>query len=622
MVKTISKKIQTLNGFSSIKKSLKINNMFCTYKKKIKNYIKYNFFDLYFYNKYRKLRLPYERSNFYFFFVKNDLMKFKNLSLTKDKFVCSNQLVSDITNKNVSFFVLKNNYLKRKISSYKLQIKRKSFYELKVNKQDYKRVEKNIYFNKKIRKFLILKKYLINLNFLNELKKKFIKIWCQKILLLINNYFCSIKNFFNSKASNRFLEFTFKIFLKNLTLKLIFSKKLLYYYTRIFRKNQLLTKNLKKRQIRKFFNRTKIKKNLNLYKLLKVLKIKNKKLGKSFSYKSIFKRLSILTTKAKKKNFLNFYSFDLPKKNYHAIFSAFFYKNKNVKKRNHNNFFNKIILKKKLLFVKANVKKKLLSKNNFFFKNKVKINLKKYRRKKELFSLKSYNTNSSLKFFNTRLKNSLFVKNRRKILKIKRILRRLKKQRRLKRLFMFYKRGWLKKQVWILAKKNAFRINRKRQFFYGIYYLQIFYFLQILLRCGKKEKTLNVLFKMFNLIYITNQSSVIGFLKTSFIALQRIFGFYKKSYKLNKKGRARVFNIRTPYLSLTEYSLRNAANNFAKGIKKNSKTFFFERMLNELKVMKLKKGFAFNEGLVDFRGYKLKKLRKTYKSLKIGRAHV
>jgi hypothetical protein len=629
MIKYISKKTRILNNSSSIKNFLKINNMFCTYEKKTKNYIKYNNLGLYFYNKYRNIRLPHSKSNFRFFFVKYDLMNHKNLSLTKDKFLWSNHLISDISSKTVSFFILKNYYLKNKTYNYKLQ-KKKTFYELNPNNNKqayYKKVKKTLYFNKQIRKFLLLIRYFNKLIFLNQLKKIFIKNSYQKILFLIN-YFYFTNSFFlihNSFNGNQRLKFRFKNIIKNLFLKLVFSKRLLHYYTRVVRKYQLLIKILKKKKIRKILNKKKFKKNLNLYRLLRVLKVKNKQLKKPFFYKGIFRRLSILTTKAEKRKFyfLNFYHLHLPKKNYSHLFSKFFYKIKNLKKRKKNNFFNKIILKKKLFFFLKRTKKKkifkkkklLLNNNIFILKKNIIINLKRYRRKKEFFSLKIYNTNSNLKFFNIKLKNFLFVKTRRKKLKIKRILRRLKKKRRLKKLFMSYKQGRLKRHVWVLAKKKAFCVIKRRKFYYGIYYLQIFYFLQILFRCGKKEKMLNILFEMFNLIYMINQSSIIDFLKISFVALQRIFGFYKKSYKFNRKGRARLFNVRTPYLSLTEYSLRNAANNFAKGVKKNSKTFLFERMLNELKVMKLKKGFAFNEGLVDFRGYKLKKLRKAYKSL-------
>lgn len=612
-----------VNDLFLIKKSLKINHMFCTYKKKVKNYIKYNNLGVYFYDKYKKSRLSFnnnDKSNLYFFFVNHDLINYKNINLTKDRFLWSNHLISEITNEKISFFMLKKYYLNKvKFLNYRLQ-KKKNFYELKkINKRNYKRIGKNIYFNKKLRKFLLLNRYLNKLILINNLKKDFIKNRYQQVVFLLNSFYFS-KNLFlinnnNLGKENQKFMFILKDITRALFLKLVFSKKLLRYYIRIIRKSQFLIKRLKRKQKRKFFSQNKQKKNLNLYRLLKKFKIENKRLQRPFLFKGIFKRLSILMGKAEKKSFffLHFYNLNLPKINHN-------YLNSNILKKNKRFFFNKILLKRKLLVAKIKLReKKLLKKklfnNNFFFKYKFKINLKKYRRKKELFSLKLYNTNSYLKTFNLKLKTALFVKNRRRFLKIKRILRRLKKQRRLNRLYMFYKRGWLKKQVWVLAKKNAFRVVKRRQFYYGIYYLQIFYFLQILLRCGKKEKTLGILFKMFNLIYMSNKSSIIGYLKTSFVALQRIFGFYKKSYKFNKKGRARVFNIRTPYLSLTEYSLRNAANNFAKGIKKNSKTFLFERMLNELKIMKLKKGFAFNEGLVDFRGYKLKKLRKTYKSL-------
>jgi len=59
------------------KESLIINNMFCTYisKNKKRNYVKYNSSQLYFYEKYKNLRLPYNtKFNYNFFFVNYNWM--------------------------------------------------------------------------------------------------------------------------------------------------------------------------------------------------------------------------------------------------------------------------------------------------------------------------------------------------------------------------------------------------------------------------------------------------------------------------------------------------------------------------------------------------------------------
>jgi hypothetical protein len=594
------------------KESLIINNMFCTYisKNKKRNYVKYNSSQLYFYEKYKNLRLPYNtKFNYNFFFVNYNWMYSNPLRMKKDKNLLGNHLNFNIINKINFFFILKRYYLKKGkkeyTSNYNLQKKNfllNTLTKEKKNNNSYFQGTNNLTF-----KFIILNRILSQINANMVLKEKYINEWIYKIIYLINHFF--LFSMLNKKENL----LDAKITLKFLILKLIFLKKLLRYYARILRKIQLMVKHSKK-----FYVEGSLKNNWNIYEQLENIKFRNQYVEKSYL---INNSLIEFYTKGKKKSLNNFYGLKKrlasQQKINSFIFSNFF---SNHKKRK-NFFLNKIVLKKKVLAIPLirKSKKNLIIKKKFnnrlFFKYKLKTNLRKYRKKKELFSLKVNNTNSPLKFFNFKLQTRFFVRIRRKKLKIKRILRRLRKQRRLRRLFIFYKRGWLKKQVWILAKRNALRVSKRRQFYYGIYYLQIFYFLQILFRCGKKEKILSILFKMFNLIYTNKNSSIIGYLKTSFIALQRVFGFYKKSYKFNKKGRARAFNVRTPYMSLTEYSVRNAANNFAKGVKKNSKTFLFERMLNEFKIMKLKKGFAFNEGLVDFRGYKLKKLRKTYKAL-------
>lgn len=594
------------------KKSLIINNMFCTYisKNKKRNYVKYNNSQIYFYEKYKNLRLPYNaKFNCNFFFVNYNLMCTSRTK--KDKNLLGNHLNFDIINKINFLFILKRYYLKNEkkeymFYDYNLRKKKKLFTILIKPK-----INNNSYFQgarKLTRKFIILNRILSQMNSNIVLKKKCINEWIYKIVYLINHFF--LLPILNKKQDL----LDVKITLRNLILELIFFKKLLRYYARILRKIQLMIKHSKK-----FYVEASLKKNWNIYEQLENIKAGKQHVEKSYLINNSL--IELYAAEVKKKFLNNFHilgkKLAAQQKINNFFLSNFFSKNKKKKFF----FLNKIILKKKISvipFVGRSKKKLKLKKkfnNRLFFKYKLRTNLRKYRKKKELFSLKMHNTNSALKFFNFRLQARFFVKIRRRKLKIKRILRRLRKQRRLRRLFIFYKRGWLKKQIWILAKRNALRVSKRRQFYYGIYYLQIFYFLQILFRCGKKEKILAILFKMFNLIYTNKNSSIIGYLKTSFIALQRVFGFYKKSYKFNKKGRARVFNVRTPYMSLTEYSVRNAANNFAKGVKKNSKTFLFERMLNEFKIMKLKKGFAFNEGLVDFRGYKLKKLRKTYKAL-------
>lgn len=596
------------------KESLIINNMFCTYisKNKKRNYVKYNSSQLYFYEKYKNLRLPYNaKFNYNFFFVNYNWMYTNPLRMKKDKNLLGNHLNFNIIDKINFFFILKRYYLKKgkkEYTSYAYNLRKKNFLRTTLTKS---KNNNNSYFqrsNNLTFKIIILNRILSQINANIVLKKKYISEWTYKIIYLINYFF--LFSMLNKKEDL----LNVKITLKFLILDLIFLKKLLRYYARIFRKIQLMIKHSKKFHVEGF-----LKNNWNIYEQLESIKFRNQYVEKSYLINNALMEVS--TVKGKKKSLNNFNGLKKrlasQQKINNFIFSNFF---SNHKKRK-NFFLNKIVLKKKVLVIplteksKKNLVIKKKFNNRFFFKYKLKINLRKYRKKKELFSLKVNNTNSPLKFFNFKLQTRFFVRIRRRKLKIKRILRRLRKQRRLRRLFIFYKRGWLKKQVWILAKRNALRVSKRRQFYYGIYYLQIFYFLQILFRCGKKEKILSILFKMFNLIYTNKNSSIIGYLKTSFIALQRVFGFYKKSYKLNKKGRARVFNVRTPYMSLTEYSVRNAANNFAKGVKKNSKTFLFERMLNEFKIMKLKKGFAFNEGLVDFRGYKLKKLRKTYKAL-------